>query len=227
MSAKIFPVQANKGERARQRLLIAALEKISEKGYDTASVREIADAAGQNVAAIAYYFGSKKKLYAALLEGVGSHIRGIFSDLDETVRQRLEAGTLEPAEAIRLLKAMLRAMVGVQMGGGGDFEKLHRIMVHEQTTPSDCFPILYDKTLRPLHERFTSLLAIARGEDPTSPEVILRAHALFGQAISFTWVRPTIVRRLGVRQLDATHAATISALIEDHIDLICNRPSTP
>ncbi|GAA5481272.1 CerR family C-terminal domain-containing protein [Haloferula sargassicola] len=224
MAAKLFPLPANKGDRARRKLLMAALEKFAAKGYDSASIREIADAAGQNVASIAYYFGSKKKLYIALLEGIGGHLREVFAASAGEMLARLDGGTLESAEAVSGLQQMMRTMIGLQFRGG-DFDKVRQIMIHEQTAPSDCYPILYEGMLRPLHERFTRLLAIARGEDPEQPEVILRAHALFGQAISFTWARPTIVRRLGVRQLDDSHLGSITALIDEHIDLICNSHS--
>ena len=52
---ELFPTSPNKGEQARRKLLLAALKKFGEKGYENASVREIADEAGQDVAAISYY----------------------------------------------------------------------------------------------------------------------------------------------------------------------------
>lgn len=47
----------------RQRLLLAAEEIFSEKGFASATIREITDRAGANVAAINYYFGDKERLY--------------------------------------------------------------------------------------------------------------------------------------------------------------------
>jgi TetR/AcrR family transcriptional regulator, regulator of cefoperazone and chloramphenicol sensitivity len=57
------------GVQARERILDAALALFVDRGYGGASVREIAQASGANVAAIAYYFGDKAGLYrAALIE---------------------------------------------------------------------------------------------------------------------------------------------------------------
>jgi len=53
------------GVEARHRLLYAALRLFAEKGFAKTSTREIAQAAGTNVAAIRYYFGDKAGLYAA------------------------------------------------------------------------------------------------------------------------------------------------------------------
>ncbi|RYD36798.1 MAG: TetR family transcriptional regulator, partial [Verrucomicrobiaceae bacterium] len=43
MNAELFATSPTKGEQAKRRLLLAALEKIGEKGYEGASVREIAE----------------------------------------------------------------------------------------------------------------------------------------------------------------------------------------
>src|SRR3989344_1490121 len=53
------------GEDTRVRLLRAALQLFSERGFAQTSVRAIAEAAGTNVAAIAYHFGDKARLYTA------------------------------------------------------------------------------------------------------------------------------------------------------------------
>ncbi|MDA7417539.1 CerR family C-terminal domain-containing protein [Xenophilus arseniciresistens] len=53
------------GAEARQRLLLCALSLFAQKGFAKTSTREIAQAAGANIAAISYYFGDKAGLYAA------------------------------------------------------------------------------------------------------------------------------------------------------------------
>lgn len=53
------------GQEARQHLLLTALALFADKGFAKTSTREIALAAGANIAAISYYFGDKAGLYAA------------------------------------------------------------------------------------------------------------------------------------------------------------------
>jgi TetR/AcrR family transcriptional regulator, regulator of cefoperazone and chloramphenicol sensitivity len=50
-------------EKIRQSLLIAASEVFAHKGYRDATVAEICEQAGANVAAINYHFGDKETLY--------------------------------------------------------------------------------------------------------------------------------------------------------------------
>ena len=52
----------------KYKILEAAEKLFVEKGFDGTSVRELAKAAGVNVAMISYYFGSKENLLEAILE---------------------------------------------------------------------------------------------------------------------------------------------------------------
>src|ERR671922_420589 len=51
----------------RQRLLEAAGEVFAGRGFRAATVCDICQRAGANVAAVNYYFGDKEHLYAAVL----------------------------------------------------------------------------------------------------------------------------------------------------------------
>lgn len=90
------------GEDTRARLLLAALRLFSERGYAQTSVRAIAEAAGTNVAAIAYHFGDKARLYSATfyeLFGSASTLIPAFADPSLDLAQALGcyfAGFLEP-----------------------------------------------------------------------------------------------------------------------------------
>ncbi len=60
-------VRASEPEDARARLIDAAIKLFAEKGYEGTSVRDLATAAGVNVAAVSYHFGSKDALYTEAL----------------------------------------------------------------------------------------------------------------------------------------------------------------
>jgi TetR/AcrR family transcriptional regulator, regulator of cefoperazone and chloramphenicol sensitivity len=220
VSAELFATVPTKGEQAKRRLLLAALEKIGEKGYENASVREIADAAGQNVAAIAYYFGNKENLYSEVIGGIVTYLTTAFGGLAAEAKELLESGRMTGERAADLLKRMLRTLL-VEHIEREEIGKLRNVMIREQASPTAAFERLYTKGMKPLHEFFTRTLAAASGEDPGSQRAIIRAHALFGQVLGFTVARSTILRRLGVAKLGKEHADLIAVIIEEHIDLIC------
>ena len=79
----------------RRSLLLEKAEQLfAESGFEGTSVRNLASAAGVNVAMISYYFGSKEKLFEALVEYRTSFLREKTSSLNSTAAdpwQRLEA----------------------------------------------------------------------------------------------------------------------------------------
>src|SRR6478752_9966219 len=56
------------GQRTRAGLMDAALDLIAECGEEGVTLREITDAAGANVAAVSYHFGSLKSLCDGAIE---------------------------------------------------------------------------------------------------------------------------------------------------------------
>lgn len=71
MSATLPPATRQRaprsdGEQSRERLVHAGLRLFAQQGFAKTSTREIAEAAGTNVAAISYYFGDKAGLYRAV-----------------------------------------------------------------------------------------------------------------------------------------------------------------
>ena len=54
---------SGKGEQTMTQLLNAARKLFAERGFTRTSVRDIANEAGSNVAAVNYHFGNKQNLY--------------------------------------------------------------------------------------------------------------------------------------------------------------------
>ena len=69
--------------RSREALLAAGERLFAERGFDGASLAEVAAAAGLSRGAPNYFFGSKDELYVAVLERV-------FADREEATRRAFE-----------------------------------------------------------------------------------------------------------------------------------------
>ena len=77
----------------RAQILLAALDEFAARGFKGASMDAVAARTHTTRALINYYFGSKEKLYLAVLEFVYAEIRQAESELD--------LDHLTPADAIR------------------------------------------------------------------------------------------------------------------------------
>lgn len=74
----------------REQILEVAEELIAENGFSGTSVRALAAKAGINVAMISYYFGSKEKLFEALVEYRAGFLREKFQVLNREVVDPME-----------------------------------------------------------------------------------------------------------------------------------------
>jgi TetR/AcrR family transcriptional regulator len=82
------------GETQR-RILVAARAEFAEKGFAGARTESIVRAAGVNPNLLYHYFGSKERLFVAVMEEVYGDVRAHHGDL--------ELESLSPEEAIRRL----------------------------------------------------------------------------------------------------------------------------
>ena len=73
---------------ARERLLIAALDILTEKGYASTSVREIVEAARVTKPVLYYYFGSKEGIYLELMTEPFKVLERIFETAHEKLSSR-------------------------------------------------------------------------------------------------------------------------------------------
>lgn len=212
-------LEQSRGQRARERLLLAAIEVFGEKGPRAATVREIARAAGQNVAAIAYYFGSKEKLYFVVIEGLVREMRRRLADVFAETRAFRERSAADREEALRLLKRFLRAIYENVLSRE-EAVPLARLIIREQLKPSAGFEVLYAQGFLDLHRSICHLVGIALGLDPETPETMVRTHFVMGQVYFFAMTREAILRRLGWKSLEGAKAQWVAGLLEEHVDAL-------
>lgn len=136
------------GEATRDALTSAARALFAQKGFDGTSVRAITDRAGANLGSITYHFGSKKALYAAVLdEGLGpladrvvavaasegsarermtriveayfDHFR-TQPDIPHLLLQEVAAGKAPPPEVVEILHRVMGTLVQLHAEGVED-----------------------------------------------------------------------------------------------------------
>ncbi|MFI6278138.1 TetR family transcriptional regulator [Streptomyces sp. NPDC050988] len=103
---------------ARDRILTAAREEFSERGYEKTSVRGIAKAAGVDSALVHHYFGTKEQVFEAsievafgpLLSAPGSIAEGPLDGVGERLA-RFFFGVWENPATRKALLAIIRSAV--------------------------------------------------------------------------------------------------------------------
>lgn len=163
--------QRSDGEHARVHLLHTALRLFSEKGFDKTSIREIALAAGANVAAISYYFGDKAGLYRAVFtEPLGSARDDIalYNQPHFTLHQALQgffSAFLEPMRQGELVQLST---------------KLH---FREMLEPTGLWAEEIDQGIKPAHAALVAVLCRHLGVAEADDEVHRLAFSIVGLAI--------------------------------------------
>jgi AcrR family transcriptional regulator len=98
------------GQRTRDQLLAAALDQLAERGPEGVTLREITEAAGANVAAVSYHFGSLKVLCETAAEVALER----YLDAQHVTMSALTSGST----LLELAAAFARPMVDALATGG-------------------------------------------------------------------------------------------------------------
>ena len=114
------------GQRTRAQLLDAALDLIAEHGEEGVSLRDLTDAAGANVAAVSYHFGSLKALRD---EAIEQALEDYLDAQQEAVHALDSKSTLEDLAA-----AFARPMMRALAVGGRDLAVM-RIVARQGIDP--------------------------------------------------------------------------------------------
>ncbi|MEO8352040.1 MAG: transcriptional regulator CecR [Chthoniobacteraceae bacterium] len=210
------PRPAPRGDEARERLLAAALEIFGNKNLEGATTREIAEAAGQNIASISYHFGGKEGLYHAVLKKSFERTQERIRDALEPLVNLHSAEDLSRTQALNLILGFVRALY-LRVMSRDESLAMTRLIVREQMKPTPAFDLLYQNHLGVVHERLTWLVARVTGSNPKDAATIIRAHSLLGQLYAFCVARETARRRLRWTTLEGKNADAVIAVLEENI----------
>lgn len=211
-----------RGEQAKYQLLLAAADIYGELGLDGATTRKISQISGQNIASIAYYFGSKEGLYLAVAKLIVETIKESFSDLLAEIDQFLSLPPAEQSleETIRLIQQSLMDYNYFQL------EKRNlsfsRILAREQLNPTDAYTLIHEQALGPIHSRLNRLIATYIGADPTHLSTLIHTHAILGEILSFRIARETLLRQTGWQHINEEEYKIINKVLIEHTNILLN-----
>jgi AcrR family transcriptional regulator len=164
-------------------------------GYEATSTRQLAAAAGVNLAAIPYHFHGKEGLYRAVMQHVVDARNAVLSPYFE----RLQSLCADPAATrdtlVRAMRDMIHALAADVLGSN-EAQDACQIMIQEQIAPTPAFDILYEGLFRQALCAWTSLVARLTGRDAAHPDTAPQAISLLGQIMIFRVGAVTVTRHL-------------------------------
>jgi AcrR family transcriptional regulator len=151
------------GEDTRERILTAAERLFAERGITSTSMRALTTAAGVNLAAVHYHFGSKEALLDAVIERRALPLNA--ARIRELERHEDERGDAAP-EVESIFRAFLLPTVRDLIEGPEASDHLPRLLARVEAQPPELLEGLYRKHLGGIARRFVEALQRALPELP-------------------------------------------------------------
>ena len=193
--------------KTRQQLLEAAAEVFAQRGFDMATVREICDQAGTNIASVNYHFRDKEGLYTEVLNHAlhRANVKfpaGLGLKAGATVEERLRA--FIRSFLLRIFEEGPQAWHG-------------KLMLREMVKPTAALDALVEAEIRPMAGNLQNIVRDLLGRKASAAEVRLSAMSVVSQILFYHHCRPVITRifpdlKFGTREIDqlAEHIAEFS-----------------
>lgn len=162
-------------KNTKEKLLENATTMFAEHGFNGVSTRSLVTVSMVNLCTINYYFGSKQKLYDAVIDNIINNVQeNLIKKIDEYINQDIPV--------------MNKIILGV-----GDFfdylfsdnvsNAMAMILFRELLNTTAGGDRIYSEIMEPLKKRFINLIVDATGMN--KQYAYINAQCLVSQAISF------------------------------------------
>jgi AcrR family transcriptional regulator len=158
-------------KHTQRRLLEAAGEVFAERGFHSATMKEITDRAEASLASINYHFSDKAELYAAV-------IRTLIVEHWETMPTINDPA--DPPE-LRFKRFVLQLVERCLRCERPRWE--HVLIGREMAQPTGALDPFIEKVIRPLNECLSAIVAEITGRKISDPVVGLIVASIVGQTV--------------------------------------------
>ena len=175
---------------AKERLIAAAGPLFAEQGYDAATVRQICDTAGVNLASVNYYFGDKHQLYVAT---VASALRAGANEVGPPD----EVEGLPPEEALRRL--VFQIALHMLQNEAEPWQL--RLIMREVIRPSDVGRAMIERAFRPFYDRLLKVVGRLLPDDTPLFRRQFVVFSIIGQCVYYRNARDVITQLTSPEQV--------------------------
>jgi len=173
----------------RERILTVACEVFAKQGFRNATVREICQKAGVNLAAVNYYFTSKENLYEEVC-------RRLFGLSDEHADPRFSLdGAATPEDK---LKTFIRDLL-VSLFSQDRSHFRHMIVGREMVDPTSALAIVVKGMIKPRFEQLYAVVGSLLGDSAQDEVVRKCCLSITGQCLYYRFALP-VVHKLNPQQ---------------------------
>jgi AcrR family transcriptional regulator len=194
-------------EDTRAKLLQAAVQVFSERGYEGATVRNICQRAGVNLALVNYHFGDKLELYLAVIRyAVDAEAK--MALLNHAVEQNAD-----PCDALRqIIHGILERLCATARDR---FGLLLRFMLKEMANPTPALGRLIEETIQPLYDRVRSLVGEILNLPMNHEKTRLCTHSIMGQVAHYSHAQPVMSQLWPEMKMSPEQRAMVANHIAD------------
>lgn len=201
-------------EQSRSRLLQAAVEVFAEKGFQSATVRDICSRADANVAAVNYYFRNKEGLYAEALAFA-------FQQAEQRYPLTVARNRAQPA------KLRLTAFINVFLHRILDDSALGhhgKLIAREIADPTKALDGIVETVIAPVFLLLAEIIRQLVGPELDNERIQRCVLSVLGQCLMFKHSRsvvdricPELIAGADEIERSAEHIAGFSLLALSHI----------
>ena len=202
-----------RGEQTRERIVLTALKLFGEHGFEGASTRDIASAAGVNAPALQYYFDSKEGVYLACVEHIVDLLWLSMSDVVGDAEHALA----EHADDAALIDAYcaIQGQIADFMFTKPEASDWRLFMARQQSgmAPKAGFDIMYQRFNKRMSAVTAGIVGRLLGRPAGDDETLIRTMALSGQLVVFQVMRRSALKTLGWDAMNPVRIAKLKRII--------------
>lgn len=169
--------------KTRQSLLIVAADIFADKGYRDATVAEICEQAGANIAAVNYHFQNKENLYREAWR---------YSFAESMAAHPPDGGVPGDAPAAVRLRGMIQAAIRRT----ADENNREYLIVHKElASPTGLLGEVMHREIRPLHDRMEAVVRELLGPRADAEQISFCVFGIISQCLN-----PVLANRLRIEK---------------------------
>lgn len=206
--------EKKKNNLSRRKIINSAIVLFANKGFDSASTREICRHAGVNLSLIPYYFGNKEGLYVSIIESIINY--GLTFLQEEIIRaEKLNSFNMD--EKVDLYRKLLEKYTEFLYSENVP-SSFVILMVKEQVVSHSKFGEIYSQKINIFYKTLRKTLASILGKNENDKSIIFEVSSIVGKILSFKFMDRATLSALKQDSYTKEDSKKIKNLVLSYID---------